>query len=120
MKRGWLALALVFLGYAFIQVQEWDEADREALRQEAARVQDGAFRALAENTTYREYLKSDKHCRAPVVGERLTMEIAGPGDPGKGYRCTYVSRLHPMRGVEYSRTPGLMIVSRRVSLWIAP
>ena len=84
-NRAWrvkLILASLAAGVALLAVQNFDRRDFDA-------AVDASLKYLAENTSYRSYVLTEEHCRAPREGERLVMELAKPREPGKGFRCTY-------------------------------
>ncbi len=97
----------IFVVLALALVSRWDEEDLASLQATAAKI-------AVENSLRREYFASDFHCRAPRKGERLLMQHAALGEPGKGYRCTYVilSPLEPgprRATITWSRSPDVVL-----------
>lgn len=80
--RALLVLAVVF--YCWVMVIQWDqEAFVAAI--------DDSLRIAVEQSEFRPYFTSEKHCRAPRQGEVLIMQPANSTEPGQGYRCSYVT-----------------------------
>jgi hypothetical protein len=108
---------VVLVGILFLQASAWDERDLAQLREEAAGAQESGVRYLVEHSNYREALKSDYHCRPPVVGERLVMQVANAKEAGRGFRCEYFAHRKgagDMKTTTWSRSPELVVSTREV------
>lgn len=88
-SRQLQVFALLMVAVIWVQVSAWDEKDFAALQHEAEIAKANGVRYLVEHSGYRDPWVSDFHCRVPLRGERLVMQLATPSDPGRGYRCTY-------------------------------
>lgn len=99
-----------------ITVSAWDERDLAELRRESEARKENVARWLVEQTGQTGFYDAVKHCRVPGKGEQLVMQLAAPGEPGSGYRCTYW--LRGARGllmgaeVEYSRSPEVRLAGQ--------
>lgn len=91
--RALVVLAVIF--YIWVLVSKWD--------QEAFVVAvDDWLRQAAEQADFRPYFTTAKHCRVPFAGEVLVMQLAKPDEPGKGFRCSYVTDLGYSSAPRYS------------------
>jgi hypothetical protein len=108
---------VVLVGVLFLQVSAWDERDLAQLREEGGAPRRAACATWSRHSNYREALKSDFHCRAPVVGERLVMQVANAKDAGRGFRCEYFAHRKgegDMKTTTWSRSPELVVSTREV------
>lgn len=108
---------LALIAVLYLQASAWDDRDLANLRAEAEAAKADGVRYLVEQSGYRPVAYASAfHCRAPVKGERLTMQHANPREPGKGYRCTYWLTTHPaeqVATVTWSRSPDLQPTTPR-------
>lgn len=106
------ALGAIFVAVLFVQVSSWDDEDFARMRAQAEQVKQSGVRYVVEKSGYRDAAYASAfHCRAPVHGERLVMQLASEREPGRGYRCVYwVSDRggdRPRANVTWSRAPEL-------------
>lgn len=115
-SRQKLFAAAVILLTLWVTVSAWDEKDLAERHRAFEDRKENAARWLVEQTGQTGFYDAVKHCRVPGKGERLVMQLAGPDEPGNGYRCAYWMRgtrgLVMGAEVEYSRSPDVKLVGR--------
>jgi hypothetical protein len=109
-----ILFVVLFFFVALVGLSYLDEPAMERIEAETAAARERAIRIAVEDSNMRVYFRSDMHCRVPVKGERLDMQLADTKDPGQGYRCTYYSKIKGwggvVRHVEFSRSPAVKLV----------
>lgn len=112
-SNGTLFAAVLIVATLGLMASAWDERDLAELRAEATAAKEGLARLAVEHSGYTHFYNVAAHCRVPGKDERLEMVLAGPGEPGSGYRCMYWKRSIPgfrMRATAtWSRSPELRL-----------